>query len=77
MVTRRTALPQLVGFMSIGNGLILGAVSVQGMPLVAELSVAVLAMLGAVVSGLFFFRIRESFEGLDDSQPDPVGGAHR
>jgi hydrogenase-4 component E len=77
MITRRSALTQVVGFMSIENGLILGAVGVQGMPLVVELSVAVLVMVGAVVFGVFFFRIRDSFESLDDSHLDRVGGAHR
>jgi len=77
MITRQTALTQVVGFMSIENGLILGAVGVRGMPLVVELSVAVLVMVGAVVFGLFFFRIRERFESLDDSHLDRVGGAHR
>ena len=77
MITRQTALTQVVGFMSIENGLILGAVGVRGMPLVVELSVAVLVMVGAVVFGPFFFRIRERFESLDDSHLDRVGGAHR
>ena len=63
MITRRTTLPQVVGFMSIGNGLVLGLVSVRGMPLVAASSVAVLVLLGAAVSGLFFFGIREHLEG--------------
>jgi hydrogenase-4 component E len=77
LITRRTALTQVVGFMSIENGLILGAVGVRGMPLVVELSVAVLVLVGAVVFGVFFFRIRERFDSLDDSHLDRVGEAHR
>lgn len=77
MITRRTALAQVIGFMSIENGLILGAVGVQGMPMVVELSVAVLVLVGAVVFGVFFHRIRESFESLEDSHLDRVGEAHR
>jgi hydrogenase-4 component E len=77
MITRNTALTQVVGFMSIENGLILAAVGVKGMPLVVELSVAVLVMVGAVVFGVFFFRIRERFDSLDVSHLDRVGGAHR
>ena len=77
MITRRTALTQVVGFMSVENGLILGAVGVQGMPLVVELSVAVLVLVGAVVFGVFFFRIRDRFDSLDISHLDRVGGAHR
>ncbi|MCW3473719.1 hydrogenase-4 component E [Limobrevibacterium gyesilva] len=77
MITRRTALTQVVGFMSLENGLILAAVGVAGMPLVVELSVAVLVMIAFIVFGVFFFRIRERFDSLDVSHLDRVGGAHR
>jgi hydrogenase-4 component E len=77
MITRRTALTQVIGFMSLENGLILAAVGVQGMPLVVELSVAVLVMLAAAVFGVFFFRIRERFDSLDISHLDRVGSALR
>jgi len=50
---------------------------VAGMPLVVELSVAVLVLLAFVVFGVFFFRIRERFDSLDVSHLDRVGGAHR
>ena len=65
MITRRNALTQVVGFMSLENGLILAAVGVAGMPLVVELSVAFLVMVAFIVFGVFFFRIRERFETLD------------
>ena len=77
MITRRSALTQVIGFMSMENGLILAAVGLPGMPLVVELSVAVLVMLAFVVFGVFFFRIRERFESLDVSHLDRVGGTHR
>ena len=77
MITRRSALTQVVGFMSMENGLILAAVGLPGMPLVVELSVAVLVMLAFVVFGVFFFRIRERFDSLDVSHLDRVGDAHR
>jgi hydrogenase-4 component E len=77
MITRRSALTQVIGFMSLENGLILAAVGVVGMPLVVELSVAVLVLVAFVVFGVFFFRIRERFDSLDLSHLDRVGGAHR
>ena len=77
MITRRSALTQVIGFMSLENGLILAAVGVAGMPLVVELSVAVLVMLAFIVFGVFFFRIRERFDSLDVSHLDRVGGAQR
>lgn len=77
MITRRSALTQVIGFMSLENGLILAAVGLDGMPLVLELSVAVLVLLAFVVFGVFFFRIRERFDSLDVSHLDRVGGAQR
>jgi hydrogenase-4 component E len=77
MINRRTALTQVIGFLSLENGLILAAISVAGMPLVIELAFAILVMLVAVVFGVFFFRIRARFESLDVSHLDRVGGAHR
>lgn len=77
MITRRTALTQVIGFMSLENGLILAAIGVAGMPLVVELSVAVLILVAAIVFGIFFFRIRARFDSLDISHLDRVGGAHR
>ena len=40
MVTRRNAVSQIVGFMSLENGLVLAATGAKGMPLVVEISVA-------------------------------------
>jgi hydrogenase-4 component E len=77
MITRRTALTQVIGFMSLENGLILAAVGVAGMPLVVELSVAVLVMIAFIVFGVFFFRIREKFDSLDVGHLDQVGRTHR
>jgi hydrogenase-4 component E len=72
MITRRNALTQVVGFMSLENGLILAAVGVAGMPLLVELSVAFLVMVAFIVFGVFFFRIRERFESLDLHNLDVV-----
>ena len=65
MITRRNAVTQVVGFMSLENGLILAAAGVSGMPLVVEVSVAFAVLIAFVVFGLFFFRIRERFDSLD------------
>ena len=77
MITRRNALTQVIGFMSLENGLILAAVSVAGMPLLVELSVAFLVMVAFIVFGVFFFRIRERFESLDLRHLDLVSEAER
>jgi hydrogenase-4 component E len=65
MITRRNAITQVVGFMSMENGLVLAAVGVQDMPLVAEISVAFAVLIAFIVFGMFFFRIRERFDSLD------------
>lgn len=65
MITRRNAVTQVVGFMSLENGLVLAAVGVQGMPLVVEMSIAFSVLVAFIVFGMFFFRIRERFDTLD------------
>ena len=66
MVFRKQAVLQVIGFMSIENGLFLAAVSATGgMPLVVELGVAFDVLVAMVLFGVFFFQIRESIETLD------------
>jgi len=65
MITRRNAVTQVVGFMSLENGLILAAVGVRGMPLVVEMSIAFSVMVALIIFGIFFFHIRERFDTLD------------
>ncbi|MBL8659982.1 MAG: hydrogenase-4 component E [Rhodospirillales bacterium] len=65
MVTRRNAVSQVVGFMSLENGLILAAAGAKGMPLVVEISVAFSVLIAFIVIGIFLFRIRERFDTVD------------
>jgi hydrogenase-4 component E len=65
MVTRRTAVSQVVGFMSLENGLILAAAGARGMPLVVEISIAFSVLIAFIVIGIFLFRIRERFDTVD------------
>jgi hydrogenase-4 component E len=65
MVTRRNAVGQVVGFMSLENGLILAAAGAKGMPLVVEMSVAFSVLVAILVIGIFLFRIRERFDTVD------------
>jgi hydrogenase-4 component E len=65
MVTRRNAVSQVVGFMSLENGLILAATGARGMPLVVEISVAFSVLIAFIVIGIFLFRIRERFDTVD------------
>jgi len=71
MTTRRNAVSQVVGFMSLENGLVLAATGARGMPLVVEISFAFSILIAFIVIGLFLFRIRERFDTVD------VGVLHR
>jgi hydrogenase-4 component E len=65
MVTRRNAVSQVVGFMSLENGLVLAATGAKGMPFVVEISVAFSILIAFIVIGVFLFRIRERFDTVD------------
>jgi len=65
MISRRNAVSQVIGFMSIENGLILAATGAKGMPLVVEISVAFSILIALIVIGIFLFRIRERFDTVD------------
>ncbi len=65
MISRRNAVSQIIGFMSIENGLILAATAAKGMPLVVEISVAFSIIVALIVVGIFLFRIRERFDTMD------------
>jgi hydrogenase-4 component E len=74
MITRRNAVSQVVGFMSLENGLILAATGAKGMPLVVELSVAFSVLIAFIVFGIFVFRIRERFDTVDVGALDRFRG---
>jgi hydrogenase-4 component E len=77
MVTRRNAVGQVVGFMSLENGLVLAATGARGMPLVVEISVAFSILIAFIVIGIFLFRIRERFDTVDVQVIDTFRGEHR
>ena len=77
MVTRRNAVSQVVGFMSLENGLVLAATGAKGMPLVVEISVAFSILIAFIVIGIFLFRIRERFDSVDVQVLDRHRGERR
>lgn len=77
MVTRRNAVGQVVGFMSLENGLVLAATGAKGMPLVVEISVAFSILIAFIVIGIFLFRIRERFDTVDVLVLDRYRGDRR
>jgi hydrogenase-4 component E len=77
MVTRRNAVSQVIGFMSLENGLVLAATGAKGMPLVVEISVAFSVLIAFIVIGIFLFRIRERFDTVDMRALDQFRGERR
>jgi hydrogenase-4 component E len=77
MVSRRNAVSQVVGFMSLENGIVLAATGAQGMPLVVEISVAFSVLIAFIVIGIFLFRIRERFDTVDVQALDVFRGERR
>ena len=66
MITRSKAVPQVIGFLSMENGLFFAATAaVYGMPMVVELGVALDVLVAALILGIFIFEIRERFDTLD------------
>ena len=66
MVTRHNAVGQVVGFMSMENGLFFAAVATtNGMPMIIELGVAFDVLVAAVLFGVFFFQIHGSVGSFD------------
>jgi hydrogenase-4 component E len=74
MITRRNLISQVIGLLSLENGLILAAVGVAGMPLVMELSTAALVLMLAVIAGVFALQMGESFQSLDTESLEPHRG---
>jgi hydrogenase-4 component E len=77
MVTRRNAVSQVVGFLSLDNGIDLAATGAQGMPLVVEISIAFSVLIAFIVIGVFLFRIRERFDTVDLQALDQFRGEGR
>ena len=69
MLNRRKALTQVLGLLSLENGLFLAAISLTyGMPLIVELGIFFDVLVAVMVLGILVFRIRETFDSMDVSK---------
>ena len=69
MVNRRKALTQVLGLLSLENGLFLAAISLTyGVPLVVEIGILFDVLIAVMVLGILVFRIRETFDSMDVSK---------
>ncbi|MCD6673910.1 MAG: formate hydrogenlyase [Burkholderiaceae bacterium] len=66
MITRTKAVPQVIGFLAMENGLFFAATcATYGMPMVVELGIGLDVLIGVLILGVFMFQIREQFDSLD------------
>lgn len=66
MITRARAIAQVIGFLSMENGLFFAAAAAtNGMPMIVELGVGLDVLVGILILGVFMFQIREQFDSLD------------
>ncbi|MCA8091719.1 formate hydrogenlyase [Burkholderia anthina] len=66
MITRAKAIPQVIGFLSMENGLFFAAAAAtNGMPMIVELGIGLDVLIGILILGVFMFQIREQFDSLD------------
>ena len=75
MVSRRSALMQVVGLVLLENAIFLAAVSLTyGMPLVVEMGVLLDLLVGVALFGLFVGRIEETHGATDTSRLSSLKG---
>jgi hydrogenase-4 component E len=66
VVSRKSALTQIVGFLVLENGIALLAVlATYGVPLIVELGASLDILLGVLVMQVFVYRIRETFDTIE------------
>jgi hydrogenase-4 component E len=66
MTTRKKALTQILGLLLMENGLFLMGITMTfGMPLLVELGILFDVLIGIIIMGIFIFKIRNAFEGIE------------
>jgi len=66
MIVRAKAIPQVIGFLAMENGLFFAATAAtNGMPMIVELGIALDVLVGVLILSVFMFQIREQFDSLD------------
>ena len=66
MMTRKKAVTQLVGLLTMENGLFLSGLAITyGMPLIVEVGIFFDILVAALILGVFMFRINQTFETIN------------
>jgi hydrogenase-4 component E len=66
MTSRRKAITQIIGLLTMENGVFLSGLSItSGMPMIVELGIFFDILVAALILGVFVFRINRTFETID------------
>jgi hydrogenase-4 component E len=66
MMSRKKAVTQIIGLLTMENGLFLSGLSITyGMPLIVEVGIFFDILVAALILGMFVFRINKTFETID------------
>ncbi|NLT38168.1 MAG: hydrogenase [Methanomassiliicoccus sp.] len=66
MIARKKAVTQIMGLLTMENGLFLAAISVTyGMPMIVELGIFFDILVAVLIMGMFAFRINKTFDSVD------------
>jgi hydrogenase-4 component E len=75
MVNRRKALTQVLGLLSLENGILLAGISLTyGMPLIVEVGIFFDVLVAALLLAILIYRIRETFDSMDVSRLSRLRG---
>ena len=75
MVNRRKAVTQILGLLSLENGIFLAAISLTyGMPLIVEIGIFFDVLVAILLFAVLIFRISETFDSMDVSRLDRLRG---
>ncbi len=66
MMTRRLAISQIIGFLTMENGIyLLGLHETRGMPVIVEMGVLLDVLAAVMIAGVIVFRIKKNFKHID------------
>ena len=65
-IIRKQAIIQIIGLITMEDGMFFAALSTSyGMPLIVELGLFFVILLSVIIMGIYVYRIKESFDGID------------
>jgi hydrogenase-4 component E len=69
MISRKKALSQIIGFLTMENGILLAGTSLtKGMPMIVEIGVFFDVFVGVLMAGVLIFQIKTTVESIDTSR---------